>query len=57
MELKPIIPINLNVDQTNYYWFKEGFSLDEIKSIEDISTDFPFEEQLQYHLTLILNLD
>ena len=44
MELKPIIPINLNVDQTNYYWFKEGFSLDEIKSIEDISTDFPFEE-------------
>ncbi len=44
MELKPIIPINLDVDQTNYYWFKEGFSLDEIKSIEDISMDFPFEK-------------
>jgi len=44
MELKPIIPIDLNVDQTNYYWFKEGFSLSEIKSIEDLSMDFPFEK-------------
>ena len=44
MELKPIIPIDLNVDQTNYYWFKEGFTLNEIKSIEDLSMDFPFEK-------------
>jgi len=44
MELKPIIPIDLDVDQTNYYWFKEGFSLSEIKSIKDLSMDFPFEK-------------
>jgi len=44
MELKPIIPIDLDVDQTNYYWFKEGFSLSEIKSIKDLSMGFPFEK-------------
>ena len=44
MELKPIIPIDLNVDQTNYYWFKEGFTLNEIKSIENLSMDFPYEK-------------
>jgi len=44
MELKPIIPLDLNIDQTNYYWFKEGFTLNEIKSIENLSMDFPFEK-------------
>ena len=44
MELKPVIPIDLNVDQTNYYWFKEGFTLNEIKSIENLSMDFPYEK-------------
>ena len=32
------------LDQTNYYWFKEGFTLNEIKSIENLSMDFPFEK-------------
>ena len=44
MELKPIIPLDLNIDQTNYYWFKEGFTLNEIKSIENLSIGFPFEK-------------
>ncbi len=44
MELKPIIPIDLDVDQTNYYWFKEGFSLNEIESIKNISLDYSFSK-------------
>ena len=33
MELKPIFPYDNQINQTNYYWFKDGFSTDEVDKI------------------------
>ena len=27
MEIKPIIPVPTHINQTNYYWYKEGLDL------------------------------
>ena len=36
MELRPIFSVNPTINQTNYYWFEQGFTLDEVdKIIED----------------------
>lgn len=43
MNLKPVFQPNINVDQTNYYWFKEGFSSDEVDRIVEESKNYVFE--------------
>jgi len=43
MNVKPIFEPDLSVDQTNFYWFKEGFSSDEIDQINTLSDSYPFE--------------
>ena len=30
MDLKPILPIDTDIDQTNYYWFQNGFNSSEL---------------------------
>lgn len=44
MNLKPIIPPDLEVDQTNYYWFQQGFNLLELEAIENLITKYPYSE-------------
>jgi len=43
MNLKPVFSPNINVDQTNYYWFKEGFSSDEVDRIVEEAKKYTFE--------------
>lgn len=43
MNLKPIFSPNTNVDQTNYYWFEKGFSIDEVDKIINESKNYVFE--------------
>ena len=43
MDLKLNLPPDLDVDQTNYYWFKEGFNLNEVKAIESLTNTFPYQ--------------
>jgi len=42
MELKPIIPIPTNINQTNYYYFKEGLDLIFVKKVEDLAATYPY---------------
>jgi PKHD-type hydroxylase len=35
-------PINLEANQTNYYWFEQGFSPEELSEIERLVGDIPY---------------
>jgi PKHD-type hydroxylase len=43
MYSRPIFSPNLEVDQTNYYWFETGFSDEEIEKILKTTKDYSFE--------------
>lgn len=42
MNLKPIYPIDLSVDQTNYYWFEKGFNEQEILDVQTVANSFEY---------------
>lgn len=42
MELKPIIPVSTNINQTNYYYFKEGLDLIDVKNVENLADTYPY---------------
>jgi len=42
MDLKPILPIDIDVDQTNYYWFQNGFSSSELEEVEKLASKYPY---------------
>jgi len=47
MDKKFVFDRNLHrsdVDYTNYYWFNEGFTADELKTIESMTLKLPFEK-------------
>lgn len=44
MYSRPIFEPHLEVDQTNYYWFENGFSSEEIDKILDLSKDYEFQQ-------------
>lgn len=43
MNLKPVFSPNTNIDQTNYYWFEKGFSVEEVDKIIEDSKNYFFE--------------
>jgi PKHD-type hydroxylase len=42
MEIKPIIPVPTHINQTNYYWYKEGLDLIDIQKVEDLADTHPY---------------
>lgn len=44
MDLKPILPIDTDIDQTNYYWFQNGFNFSELEEIEKLATKYPYTD-------------
>lgn len=44
MEIKPIFDINSKIDQTEYYWFKNAFSEEELEWVENLKELYPYEE-------------
>ena len=42
MDLKPILPIDTDIDQTNYYWFQNGFSSSELEEVEKLATKYSY---------------
>jgi PKHD-type hydroxylase len=44
MYSRPIFDPNLEIDQTNYYWFENGFSSDEADEILKLTKDYEFEQ-------------
>jgi len=42
MEIKPIIPVPSHINQTNYYWFKEGLDLIDVQKVEDLADTYPY---------------
>jgi PKHD-type hydroxylase len=44
MNLKPVFPHDTTINQTNYYWFGDGFSSDEVDKVIQISKNFSFEK-------------
>ena len=42
MNLKPVFPCDNDINQTNYYWFKEGFSTDEVDKIIKDAEQYEF---------------
>jgi len=44
MNLKPVFPHETNINQTNYYWFGNGFSPIEVNKIVELSKNFSFEK-------------
>ena len=43
MDVRPIININNNIDQTEYYWYKEGFNADELDWIHNLKELYKYE--------------
>lgn len=43
MNLRPVFPYNETINQTNYYWFANGFSNIEVDNIIELSKNFSFE--------------
>ena len=39
MDLKPILPIDTDIDQTNYYWFQNGFNSSELEEVEKLKDE------------------
>ena len=46
MELKPIFPQRTDINQTNYYWFENGFTINEVDKIVSESKEYPFVKGL-----------
>ena len=46
LEFYPTFPQNPNLNQTDYYWFKKGFSNVEIRNVLRISKLYDFQEAL-----------
>jgi PKHD-type hydroxylase len=44
MDLKPIFPPKEGINQTNYYWFENGFTTQEIDTIVNGSLDYEFQK-------------
>lgn len=44
MDLKPILPIDTDIDQTNYYWFQNGFSSSELEEVEKLATKYSYTD-------------
>lgn len=42
MELKPIFPIPTNINQTNYYWFQEGFNTTELNTLKNLTDSYEY---------------
>ena len=42
MDLKPILPIDTDIDQTNYYWFQNGFNSSELEEVEKLATKYSY---------------
>jgi PKHD-type hydroxylase len=42
MEIKPIIPVPTHINQTNYYWYKEGLDLIDVKNVENLADTYPY---------------
>jgi len=42
MEIKPIIPVPTHINQTNYYWYKEGLDLIDVQKVEDLADTYPY---------------
>ena len=42
MEIKPIIPVPTHINQTNYYWYKEGLDLIDVQKVEDLADTHPY---------------
>jgi len=43
MEIKPIFNINTNINQTEYYWYKEGFNTEELDWISNLKELYEYE--------------
>jgi len=56
MNVKPIFEPDLSVDQTNYYWFKEGFSSEEIDQINTLSDSYPLERATIVVITRMMSV-
>jgi len=46
MDLKPIFPIKEDINQTNYYWFENGFTIQEIDTIVNGSLEYEFQKAI-----------
>ena len=46
MDLKPIFPIKEDINQTNYYWFENGFTTQEIDTIVNGSLEYEFQKAI-----------
>lgn len=44
MHSRPIFEPDMQVDQTNFYWFENGFSTDEVDSILELTKDYEFQQ-------------
>ena len=44
MDLKPIFPAKEGINQTNYYWFENGFTTQEIDTIVNDSLEYEFQK-------------
>ena len=46
MDLKPIFPPKEGINQTNYYWFENGFSSQEVDTIINGSLEYEFQKAI-----------
>ena len=46
MDLKPIFPVKEGINQTNYYWFENGFTTQEIDTIVNGSLEYEFQKAI-----------
>jgi hypothetical protein len=44
MDLKPIFPAKEGINQTNYYWFENGFTTQEVDTIVNGSLEYEFQK-------------
>ena len=44
--LKPIFPVKEDINQTNYYWFENGFTIQEIDTIVNGSLEYEFQKAI-----------
>ena len=44
MDLKPIFPPKEGINQTNYYWFENGFTTQEVDTIVNGSLEYEFQK-------------
>lgn len=43
MEIKPLFDIDYSIDQTQYYWFQNGFNEEEIEWVLNLKELYPFD--------------